>query len=342
MTNKPQLNLLLIEDSDDDALLIERELARNYQVISSRVQSAEEFDQALTNTNPHIIIADYTLPAFSALSALQFLTMKNKDVPFIVVSGRVGEDTAVQVMKAGADDYICKDNLARLLPAVERECREALLRQEARSEQLRLEREILEISTEAQKRIGRDLHDNLGQLLTGIAFRAKVLEEKLQDSEASKDTSAIVDLINQAISQTRELAKGLCPVEIGESGLNDALTTLAESSQQLFGIPCSFTSQGPQQLSEPEATHFYYIAREAVTNAARHANCKTISIELNMETEMTILTITDDGTGMTDESEGSGLGLKLMKYRAHLIQGSLDIESKPAKGTEISCRVNHE
>ncbi|WP_416675998.1 hybrid sensor histidine kinase/response regulator [Egbenema bharatensis] len=126
----PHLHVLIVEDSEDDMLLMLRELRRGgYTLDAVRVETPEEMQAALDLQTWNVVIADYTLPEFSAPAALQLLQQQQRDIPFIIVSGTIGEETAVAAMKAGAHDYITKGNLARLVPAVERELREAEERQ---------------------------------------------------------------------------------------------------------------------------------------------------------------------------------------------------------------------
>ncbi len=171
------LRVLVVEDSEDDALLLVRELQRNdYEVECERVETGEAMAAALENQAWDIIIADYALPHFSGLEALKLLQQSALDLPFIIVSGKIGEDVAVEAMKAGAHDYIMKGNLARLAPAVERELREAEVRRERKraEEALRrsnrhLEQALTELRrTQAQVAQEERLRA-LGQLASGIA-----------------------------------------------------------------------------------------------------------------------------------------------------------------------------
>ncbi len=134
------LRVLIVEDSEDDAELLALELERGgYQIIHQRVDTEGSMQAALNNSQVwDLILADYSMPKFSAIAALNLLKAQNIDLPFIIVSGKIGEDTAVSAMKAGAHDYIVKGKLARLIPAVERELKEAVLRQEYRHAQQRL------------------------------------------------------------------------------------------------------------------------------------------------------------------------------------------------------------
>jgi PAS domain S-box-containing protein len=127
------LRVLVVEDLEDDMLLTLRELRKGgYTIDYLRVETAEQMRNALAQQPWDIVIADYTLPRFGALEALALMQSQQRDLPFIIVSGTIGEETAVAVMKAGAHDYLIKGNLARLLPAIERELREAADRQKRR------------------------------------------------------------------------------------------------------------------------------------------------------------------------------------------------------------------
>src|SRR5918998_5883410 len=127
------LRVLIVEDSEDDAELIVNEIEQGgYDLISERVETPSAMNAALDKEQWDIIIADYNLPSFSAPAALTLLKEKALDLPFIIVSGSIGEDIAVAAMKAGAHDYLMKSNLARLVPAIERELREAIERHKRR------------------------------------------------------------------------------------------------------------------------------------------------------------------------------------------------------------------
>ena len=129
------LRLLLVEDSEDDARLVVRELRRHYELIYERVDTPAATNDALDKPGWDMVISDYSMPQFSGLDVLALVRERNLDIPFIIVSGTIGEETAVEAMKAGAHDYLIKGNLTRLIPAVDRELREAKIRQERRQAQ---------------------------------------------------------------------------------------------------------------------------------------------------------------------------------------------------------------
>jgi PAS domain S-box-containing protein len=204
-----------------------------------------------------------------------------------------------------------------------------------------LEEAILEISAREQRRIAQDLHDGLGQHLTGIAFMSKVLEEKLSDRSLPEAVEAakIVRMVNQAIDNTRELARGLHPVPAEPLGLMSALRRWASDVEQLFHIRCCF--QCPRPLSIPDAnlaTHLYRIAQEAVHNAIRHGKSRNIVVSLSGKNGTGTLTIRDDGDGFQNKQEGHpGVGLSIMNYRADMVGGSLKVQPNEDRGITVTC-----
>ena len=126
--NKPTLRTLIIEDSEDDALLLTRYLQQTHELIHVRVDSAEGLSQALKQGEWDLVLSDHSMPGFDSFAALQIVQQSGRDLPFIIVSGAIGEDLAVAAIKAGAHDYLLKSNLKRLIPAIERELQAAQAR----------------------------------------------------------------------------------------------------------------------------------------------------------------------------------------------------------------------
>jgi PAS domain S-box-containing protein len=209
------------------------------------------------------------------------------------------------------------------------------------TERKRLEKTILEISAREQRRIGQDLHDGLGQHLTGIAFMTKVQEQKLMEKRLPEaaDASKIVELVNQAIHKTRELARGLAPVVSDSRGLMSALQQWASEVEDLFALNCAFQCYSPVLIHDDTvATHLYYIAREAVNNAIKHGHARQIFIRLAADAEQGTLSIEDDGSGIGKIAPGNkGMGLHLMNYRARMVGGSLEVQSTVTGGTVVTC-----
>jgi signal transduction histidine kinase/CheY-like chemotaxis protein len=548
--NEPKgpLQVLIVEDSENDAELLELELERSgYDPVCHRVETASAMTSALQAQQWDLVIADYVMPHFSGLEALALVKEKGFDLPFIVVSGHITEDTAVAAMKAGAHDYVMKDNLARLGQAVQRELREANERRRRRrseetlkvehaitrvlahaesleeaapdivrllldgleadvgtlwlldgkgqllhpfasdtrgpspglktvieecrsltyargaglpgrvwqegravwtaelsqaaaldgrtafaqaglrsamafpiqrgndflgaleffttqrnaqdpnllnmmtaigseigqfvkrrraeeelrrahdeleirvlqrtaelktanarleaaiAERKRLEHELLEITEKERRRIGLDLHDDLGQKLSGIALMTKGLENRLVKLKVveAKEAAKIHVLLQQTMSHASDVAHDLATLDFKENDLPGALSGLAEHVKDLFEISCRFKAEGIIPPIEPATVgQLYKIAQEAVTNAIKHGKAKKVAINLSNGADKLVLTIQNDGLPFPDlRGESAGMGLRIMNYRASLIGASLDVKGAGAHGTRVTCSV---
>jgi PAS domain S-box-containing protein len=209
------------------------------------------------------------------------------------------------------------------------------------TERKRLERAVLEISTREQRRIGQDLHDGLGQQLTGIAFMSKVLEDRLAEASLAEASEAakIVRLVNDSIRMTKELARGLLPVVAEARGLMSALDRLVGEVSDLFHVGCRFECRHPVLIHDGTlADHLFHLAQEAINNAVKHGQPRNVRIGLTSFNGCGTLLVEDDGEGFdTACGAHAGLGLRIMQYRAKIIGGSLDVESHPGVGTAVTC-----
>ena len=208
------------------------------------------------------------------------------------------------------------------------------------TERKRLEREILQVSSRERQTIGRDLHDGLGQELTGVALMLRGLATRIQrqSPEAVGYINEIVGLVNQSIESARSLARGLLPVRTDTGGLPFALRTLAARSRDLYGLEVNFRAQvWPElTLTETDASHLYRIAQEALTNAARHGHASKVDILLLAAKNSFLLRITDDGAGIESaDPPVTGMGLKIMRYRAEMIGARFEIGSNAPRGTVV-------
>ena len=209
------------------------------------------------------------------------------------------------------------------------------------TERKKLEKEVMEASMEERRRIGYDLHDSLGQTLTGVAFLSKVLQQRLAEKnlpEAS-DADEIVRQINASVSQTRSLARGLLPVKVESDGLINALHEYARDIEDLYRISCVFECEREIPIVDNViAIHVYHIAQESVANALRHGKARRIVIRLDANDGEVVLTVTDDGKGIESKNlKGDGLGLRIMNHRAVAIGGTLLIDGNPGVGTSVRC-----
>lgn len=207
-----------------------------------------------------------------------------------------------------------------------------------------LERQIIEISEREQQRIGQDLHDGICQYLAALSCAATSLKGDLELRQLPAEAKAAAELarlLRDAVVQTRNLARGLVPVQMDEAGLASAVEELAASVTRLLGINCSYESVGsPAVLENATAIHLYRIAQEAINNATQHGHAQNVVVSLSDDREMTTLRIADDGAGISQtEPRGGGMGLSLMHYRARLAGGELRIEEPPGGGTIVSCGI---
>jgi signal transduction histidine kinase len=210
-------------------------------------------------------------------------------------------------------------------------------------EQVRLEREVLEISESERRRIGHDLHDSLGQRLTAASMTTNAFISTLK-AEAPALVERGEELgrqLRETIAEVRSLSHGLAPVALVDDGLMTALTSLAENTRRGGAVRCVFDCAEPVRVTDAEiADHLYRIAQEAVNNALKHAAPSEIRIALECRDHALVLEVDDDGEGLGETMPPvDGIGLRVMRYRARLIDGDLGIGSPPAGGTRISCRV---
>jgi PAS domain S-box-containing protein len=210
------------------------------------------------------------------------------------------------------------------------------------TERRRLERELLEISNREQRRIGHDLHDGVCQQLAGIAYRVDALGGLLEEAKRPEAAEAdkIAALISEATVQARSVARGLFPVRLEENGLLAALDELADSASNRFPVECVFSCQppAPSISDNDKALHLYYIAQEALVNAVRHGKARNAWITVSKTAERHRLVVRDNGAGFDPgQQSASGMGIRIMRYRAKVIGATLDVQSAPGQGAEIAC-----
>lgn len=214
---------------------------------------------------------------------------------------------------------------------------EEIVRQ--RTRELRgLQAEILDVTTREQQRLGRDLHDSLGQKLAGAVFLSKALADETPALDAARAGEAVHlnEILKESVAQVRMIARGLSPVDLGEDGLVHALRRLADETTEVFGVACSFKPVDAPAMDAKSAAYLYHIAQEAVTNAVRHGKARDITIRLRADH----LAVEDNGQGFAPAADAqNGAGLRIMKYRAEMIGGSLDIDSRLGK-TVVICKFS--
>ena len=227
-----------------------------------------------------------------------------------------------------------RDRTAELAEANHRLEREVAERRQA-------EREVLEISSHERKRIGRDLHDSLGQQLAGVSLLSEALAQRVADAQASEAATArkISALINDSIAHAKYIVRGLMPVEIVQEGLRHALKRLAEETARISAVSCSFDSDGPSPVYDNDvATNLYRIAQEAIANAVKHGKARRLALRLTADGRGGQLEVIDDGCGLPHPPLAtSGMGLRIMRYRAEMCGGDLQIANRSEGGVCVRC-----
>lgn len=210
-------------------------------------------------------------------------------------------------------------------------------------ERMRLQKELLETSERERRRIGHELHDGLCQHLTGTALAGQLVSQKLAAKAVPEaaETARLVQLIEEAIEMTRQLSRGLSPVEMPPDRLLENFRELAAQSSARFNVACRFECQPSTPLPDVNAaTHLYHLAEEAVANAVRHGQATTINICFDVSDDEFALTITDDGVGLPENfRKADGMGLRVMAYRADLIGATFEIERLTTRGTRVACTL---
>lgn len=207
----------------------------------------------------------------------------------------------------------------------------------------RLQRELLEVSEREQRRFGQDLHDGLCQHLAATAIAGQVLSEKLvaRNPGEARDARQVVDLIEQGIILSHQLAKGLHPVDMDAAGLMQALQEFAANTGELHKVSCRFECDSPVLIHDPNtAGHMFRIAQEAVRNSIKHSGARNIVIRLDTLDEGLLLSVEDDGSGIAQHAvpqAGSGMGLRIMAHRSRMIGAIFELHGGAQGGTIVSC-----
>jgi len=199
----------------------------------------------------------------------------------------------------------------------------------------------MEVSEREQRRIGQDLHDDLCQQLTGIAFDTRLLQQRLKARSPSDAAMAgdIVEAVQQVTARARDLARGLHPIRLDSEGLAAALRELAATVESVLHVSCRLRVGGDafRECDASVAIQLYRIAQEAATNAVKHGNAKNIRISIGAVKGRMKMAIVDDGVGIVDSPNPHGMGLPVMYQRARVIGADLTIERRKQGGTRVSC-----
>jgi len=361
------LHILIVEDSENDALLLLRELKRSgYEPVYERVYTPKGLNDALEKQAWDIIISDFVMPQFSGLEALRLTKTKNIDTPFIITSGKISDDTAVLSMKAGAADYIMKDNLTRLGPAIERELQETAIRRESekaskslkeREEELHVLKQIDRLKDEFIGLVSHELRTPLTVILGALStvitegdrLSAKETKQLVGDaySEAELLSDILANLLELARAQANRLQISEEPVNMRE--IID--TTVNKMKQQMPSHPISVDCDNSITVNA-DRVRLQRILRNLLDNAAKYSAPRTkIEIFVRRNKGEFLVGVRDKGIGIPADKQGmlfepfqrlepqnmnatgTGLGLVVCRRLVEAHGGRIWVESQPGCGS---------
>jgi signal transduction histidine kinase len=345
-----RLRVLHVEDSELDHQLIVAQLRRaGLDLEVERVDTLAEVAQALSRPWD-AIVSDYNLPGFSGLVVLDMLKESKHLIPFVLVSGEIGEDTAVAAMRTGASDYLLKNHLARLAPALlhaieanemQRARREA--DRELRKSKQRLHELAghLQTSVEMERAaIAREIHDDVGGSLTALKFDLAWIARHAQDEAVRQRVQSTLETVSYAIEASQRIMHNLRPA-ILEQGLVAAVQWMSMRFERRTGITTTMRTSH-EQIPLPAGVPLvaYRTAQEALTNVSKHANASRVDIELSVFAGVLTLEVSDNGHGIApgDLAKARSFGIRGLHERAATVGGWVDLSSN-SKGTSLILSV---
>ena len=355
MKVKGEINILLLEDDPRDAELVEQALRRgNLGCKVEHVDNKRAFIHHIERRVPDVIRSVFSLPSLDGYTALAIAQKKCPAVPLIFVTGTLGEEVAIETLKLGATDYVLKHRLSRLVPSVQRALREARERTGRRLAQEQLRRSHKQLRTlsvhlqhvreEEQIRIAREVHDELGQSLTGLKLQLIWLESRLpkQAKLLHNKTRSMAAHIDETIRAIRRIATELRPGVLDTAGLPAALEWQANQFQTQTGIVCEVKVEVKETLwGQDLNTAFFRIFQEALTNVIRHARATKVEVRLAESDGHVVLEVKDNGRGISraEIHNTKSIGLLGIRERAALLGGTVRIEGERGRGTTLTASI---
>jgi signal transduction histidine kinase len=337
------LRVLVLEDEPADAELELAALAEGgFDCAATLADGRAAFEAAFAPGRFDLVLADYRLPDYTGLEALEHVRRRDALVPFVLVSGALGEERAVEALRSGATDYVLKHGLARLASAVRRALEERREHErhlatrkalELSQERLRaLSRRLLEVQEDERGRLARDLHDDIGQALTALKIQ---LESRARPEDC-------VATVTHTLERVRQLSLSLRPLQLDDLGLVAALRSHLDRQAGLGGLTPHFdASEAPRGVAPEVETACFRVAQEAINNVLRHARARNLWLRLFTAGGRLALSVRDDGSGFDLEAArrrgaaGASLGLVGMEERVALAGGTLELRSAAAQGTVL-------
>ena len=348
----PQLHILHLEDSELDHQLVCRALTQDKLAYAiRRVDTLEAFADQLAQQHYDIVLADYRLPGFTALDAWQQLQASGQRLPFVLLSGAIGEPAAVAAIQLGISDYLPKDRLANLarviasaLEVFKAKAAEARAVAELAASEQRLAHFAQHLQTAIENEraaIAREIHDDIGGSLAAVRLDLAWLARHAPTPEAQAHVGAANEMLQHAIGASQRIMMNLRPA-ILDQGLYPAIQWLAESFQRRSGVKTSLHGNQPDlQSRKPIQLTAYRTAQEALTNISKYAQCSQVKIDLSDAEGVLTLEISDNGTGIAPEAlaKPAAFGIRGLKERARVAGGWLDISSRAGQGTTVTLTI---
>jgi signal transduction histidine kinase len=341
-----RIRILVVEDSEPDYDLLLLTLRRQgLDVECERVEDEPQMRQALSSREWDAVISDHNLPRFSSSAALQTLQSFDLVIPFIIVSGEIGEEAAVEAMRNGADDYVIKGRWARLVPALRRALDAAELRREKQAAERALhesEEQLHDLASHLQTNIdmertaiAREIHDDVGGSLTALKFDLAWLERNSGDTATIERVKAAIETLNHAMTSSQRIMRNLRPAVL-DQGIIPALEWHVTQFGRRTGLATRFTSNTDDLVVDSSiAMTLYRVCQESLTNIAKHAEASEVKVDLFYGAETLSLEISDNGKGFSsdDLKKPTSFGLRGLQERARKVDGWIELSAANGRTT---------
>ena len=351
--------ILFLEDNPDDVELIEHELTEaGMKFMSRRIDNKNQFLKEVIDFRPDIILADYSLTMFNGVQAFRMLKKKNIIVPFILVTGVLSEELALECLKEGIDDFILKSSFKRLPAAIANAIRKKEIEEQKNlfatelkksHEELRLLVNRHQISIEEERmNIARDLHDELGQVLTALKIDIAMLRKRLtagkkvDEQMINDEFTSISKTVDKIATSAKQISAGLRPEALDDLGIFEAIEWQVLEFEKRNKITCQLQlpNESPE-LTKELSIALFRIVQEGLTNVARHAFADRVQIDLDFRDNVLFLEILDNGKGIEEEKirSSKSLGIIGLRERVQLLQGQFFIGKAKDGGTKVSIMI---